>query len=152
MDDHLDLDLDCNWDDLVKSTSNFYSEIPAIFMQHCRCKAFLSHKPVNFYISSAKGVKSRNVHKNKCHLDILYPFGMCNSTIILAYILHVFAIPSYIQHLIPLYSFGDLHGSCAMISQPFSRALEFTAVVPVHIMVDFLKFIFSTVSMRMTLS
>ena len=37
--------------------------------------------------------------------------------------------------------FGDLYGSCAMISQPFSRAQLFTAVVSVCIMVDFSKFV-----------
>ena len=36
---------------------------------------------------------------------------------------------------------GDQYGSCATISQPFSRAQQFTAVVSVHIMVDFSKFV-----------
>ena len=35
----------------------------------------------------------------------------------------------------------DLYGSCVMLSQPFSRAQQFTAVVSVHIMIDFSKFV-----------
>ena len=48
----------------------------------------------------------------------------------------------YIQRLIQFYSFWGSVWSCAMISQPFSRAQQFTAVVSVHIMVDFLKIVF----------
>ena len=36
---------------------------------------------------------------------------------------------------------GDLYGSCAVLYQPFSRAQQFTAVVSVHITVDFSKFV-----------
>ena len=33
-------------------------------------------------------------------------------------------------------------GPSAMLSQPFSRAQQFTAVVSVHTMIDFAKFVF----------
>ena len=46
---------------------------------------------------------------------------------------------------------GDLYGSCAMISQPFSRAQQFTAVVSVHIIVDFKVCVFQQFAMGMTI-
>ena len=59
----------------------------------------------------------------------------------------------YIQHLIQFYSFWDLYGSCAMISQPFSTAQQFTAVVSVHRHCFFQHFAMGmTIIMKMTLN